>query len=360
MSSSFHMINNRRGNVMDIKETLTELCNIPGPAGFETQVAIRIKDLLEKYMDETWIDVLGNVIGVRHCGKKNARKLLFDAHIDEIGLIVTGVEEGFLRFARLGGLDARVISASGVIIQTDPPLYGVISVLPPHVLKKEDTEKNFEIDDLFIDVGLTHEEAEKLITPGTHGVLAGGVKDFGKNQVCGKAIDDRAGFTAILRALELLKETKLDVDLYVMASVQEEVGVRGATTGAYSVAPDYCVIIDVDHAKTPDAKKTEANTALGDGVIISRGPNMNPSLTDKLIKIATDNDINYQINVVPGGSSGTNARAIQISRDGVATAVLGLPMKYMHSTNEVASIDDIESTAALLCETAKAMKGDLV
>ena len=346
--------------IMDFIEALKELCEIPGPAGFETPVAKRIKEILELSMDEAWIDVMGNVIGVRRCGKENARKLLFDAHIDEIGLIITGIEEGFLRFAGLGGLDARVIPATGVVIQTDPPLYGVISVLPPHILKEEDTKKNFEIEDLFIDVGLTQDEASQLITPGTHAVLAGGLRSFKGNLICGKAIDDRAGFVAILHALEHLKETQLDVDLYVLASVQEEVGVRGATTGAYAIAPDYCIIIDVDHAKTPDAKPAEANTVVGDGVIISRGPNMNPRLTAMMIKTANDNKIKHQINVVPGGSSGTNARAIQISREGVATALLGLPMKYMHSVNELVSLDDIKCAAQLLSETAKSMKGDIM
>ena len=343
---------------MNVKNVLAKLCEIPGPAGFEEKVAEYAKTLLEPYMDETKIDALGNVIGVRRCGKENARKLLFDAHIDEIGFIVTGVEEGFLRFSKLGGLDARVIPAAGVTVCTDPPLYGVISVLPPHILKKEDTEKNFKIEDLFIDVGLTQEEAVKQIVPGTHGVISSEVRDFGDNMVCGKAIDDRVGLVAILCALELLKDSKLDVDIYVMASVQEEVGMRGATTGAYAIAPDFCVVVDVDHAKTPDTKPVETTVALDEGVVISRGPNMNPAMTEKLLKLAKEKKIKHQINVVPGGSSGTNARAIQISRDGVATALLGLPMRYMHSANEVISLNDIENAAKLLAETAKAMKGD--
>jgi len=343
---------------MDIINTLKNLCELPGPAGFEEPVAEYAKTLLEPYMDEVWIDVLGNVIGVRRCGKENAKKLLLDAHIDEIGLVVTGIEEGFLRFARLGGLDPRNIPASGVMIQTNPPLYGVISVLPPHILKKEDTEKNFKIEDLFIDIGLTQEEAEKLVQPGTHGVIACGVKEMGDNMICGKAIDDRAGLVAILRALELLKDTELDVDLYVMASVQEEVGVRGATTGAFAVDPDYCIVTEVDHAKTPDAKPSEASAELGKGVVITRGPNMNPRLTENMIKYAADNNIDHQIGVIPGGSSGTNARAIQISREGVATALLGIPLRYMHSAHEFASLDDIESMAKLLSETVKSMKGE--
>jgi len=143
-----------------------------------------------------------------------------------------------------------------------------------------------------------------------------------------------------------------------MASVQEEVGVRGATTGAFAIDPEYCVVIDVDHAKTPDSKPTEANTVVGDGAIISLGPNMNPKLTEMIQGLAKERDIKHQINVVSGGNSGTNARAIQISREGVATALIGLPLKYMHSAIELVSLDDVECIAKLLCETAKAMKGD--
>jgi len=181
---------------------------------------------------------------------------------------------------------------------------------------------------------------------------------MGDNLVCGKAIDDRAGLVAILQALELLKDVKLEVDLYVLASVQEEVGVRGATTGAFTIAPDYCVVIDVDHAKTPDSKPAEASAVLGNGVVVTRGPNMNSAFTNRVESVAKENDIKYQIGVIALGSSGTNARAIQISGGGVATALLGLPMRYMHCANEVASLDDINSAAKLLCETAKAMKGE--
>ncbi|MDR2590811.1 MAG: M20/M25/M40 family metallo-hydrolase [Oscillospiraceae bacterium] len=333
---------------MNIKQELIKICEIPGPAGFEEKIALHVKALFEKYMDDTWIDVLGNVIGVRKSKKENAKKLLFDAHIDEIGLIVIGVEEGFLKFAPLGGLDARVIPASSVTIMTEPPIYGIISVLPPHILKDEDVEKNIKIEDMFIDIGLSQEEAEKLVKPGTPGVLARSVKEFGENKLCGSSIDDRVGVIAILQALELLKDKELDVDLYVMASVQEEVGVRGATTGAYAIAPDYCIVVDVDHAKTPDAKKHEANTKLDDGAIITRGPNMNTSFTDKILSIAQENDIKHQISVIASGSAYNNVRSIQISREGVITAVIGVPMKYMHTTNEVVSLDDINSIANLL------------
>ena len=340
---------------MDIAEILVNLCSIAGPSGFEKPVAECVKELLKPYMDEVWFDVMGNTIGVRRCGKENAKKLLLDAHIDEIGLIVTGVQEGFLRFASLGALDARVLPASGVEILTDPVKYGVISVLPPHVLSKEDTNKVLKIEDLLIDVGLSHEDAVASIPLGTPGVVSGRVQRFGDNYICGKALDDRAGFVSILRAVELLKSVQLDVDLYVMASVQEEVGVRGAAPGVFAIAPDWAVIVDVDFAKSPDTKPSETNEEIGKGVIISKGPNVNLALTQSAIELAKSLSLQHQVNVVPGGNSGTNARVIQVSREGVATALFGIPLRYMHTSWEVAALDDIENAAILISELAKTL-----
>ena len=342
--------------MVDIAEVLIELCSLAGPAGFEERAAQRARELLEPYMDEVWTDVTGNVIGVRRCGREGARKLLFDAHIDEIGLIITGAEEGFLRFSKLGGLDERVLPASVVELITEPPCYGVICAMPPHVLKKEDTEKVIKTEDLYIDIGRNQEEAMKIAPPGTPAVLANGARRFGENGVCGKALDNRAGFATILLALEYLKDTALEADLYVMASVQEEVGTRGAAPGVFAVEPDYCVVVDVGHAKTPDSKPVEVDEVLGGGVIISRGPNMNGKLTEACIKLADEHGIKYQIDVEPGGDSGTNARAIQISRGGVATAIFGIPLKYMHGPQEAASLEDIDCAARLMSELAKSLK----
>jgi len=337
---------------MKTADVLIELCGLPGPSGFEGPVAQRARELLGYFMDETWTDVMGNVFGVRRCGKDGAHKLLFDAHIDEPGLIITGAEEGFLRFDVLGEPDARTLPASGVTVLADPLVFGVIGVLPPHVLKKEDYEKNLKIEDMFIDIGLTQEETVKAVPQGTPAVLDRGARLMGGDKICGKALDNRAGFAAILRALEILGDAVLDVDLYVMASVQEEVGTRGAAPGVFAFAPDYCIVVDAGHAKTPDTKPFETCEELGGGVIISRGPNMNSALTEMVIELAGANGIKHQVNVEPGGNSGTNARAIQVSREGVATALLSIPVRYMHSA-EIASLGDIESTARLLAETAR-------
>ena len=342
---------------MELADTLSMLCSLNGPAGFESPVAVRVKELLTPYMDEVGIDVMGNVIAVKRSGTQNAPKVLLDAHMDEIGLIITGVEEGFLRFSALGGLDARIMPAAEVEILSDPPHIGIICALPPHVLKAEDKNKQIKFEDMYIDVGMSQEQAAKAIPLGTPGVMSCSPRRCGADLICAKALDDRAGVAAILKAVELLAETKPEADLYVMASAQEEVGIRGAGPGAFGISPDYCIVVDVDFAKTPDTKPHEASSALGGGVIISRGPNMNPELTDSITALAKEKGISSQITVTPGGNSGTNARAIQISREGVATAVLGIPLKYMHTSAEIASLRDIESAAMLICETVKSLKG---
>ena len=336
---------------MDISDMIIELCSMAGPAGFESPVASRVKEMLEPYVSEAYIDVMGNVIGVRRCGRENAVKLLFDAHIDEIGFIITGVEEGFLRFQALGGVDAHLLPASELKVLTEPPLYGVIAAMPPHVLKAEDSDKAIKIDDLYLDLGMTQEEAEQIVPVGTPAVYNAGVYKMGEDLVCGKALDDRACVAVILRAMELLKEENLGVDLYVMASAQEEVGRRGAKTGVFAIVPDYCVVVDVGFAKTPDCKAYNAKEQ-GGGAVITRGPNMNRRFTDMAVNIAEKNDIKYQINVEPTGDSGTNAYAIQVAREGVATAMFELPLKYMHSPVEMASLVDAEAVARLLKEVA--------
>jgi putative aminopeptidase FrvX len=344
---------------MTLTETILELSAMAGPAGFEKPVADRVKELLSEYMDDVHTDVMGNVIGVRRCGRENAKKLLFDAHIDEIGFIITSIEDGFLRFASLGSVDARMLPASEIRILSDPPVIGIIGAIPPHLQKDGESDKALKTEDMTIDIGLKQEEAAAAIPLGTAAVYNTGAQILGNDLICGKALDDRACFASVLRALELLRNVKLEVDLYVMASVQEEVGTRGAKTGAFAIAPDWCVSVDVGHAVTPDCKNYETKEC-GGGVVISRGPNMNRALTELAVELANETGIKYQIGIEASGDSGTNARVIQISREGVATALLGIPLKYMHSPVETINITDAEETARLLCEIAKALKGDEV
>ena len=332
---------------MTIKETTRELCALSGPSGFEEAVARRAKELLEPLADEITADSMGNVLALRRCGKPGARQLLLDAHLDEVGFIVTEVTEGFLKFSALGGLDERTLPGREVrVLAPDGPLYGVVACLPPHVLTAEQKEQAVEIKNLFIDLGLSQAEAEKRVPIGTPGVFEGPMFDLQGDNFVSKALDDRICAAVVLQVLENLKGEELPCDLAVMFSAQEEVGLRGAAPGAFRLAPDWCIAVDVTHARTPDAPKGETFEA-GKGCTVGVGPNANRAMTKAIMDAAKEKEIPYSVEVMPR-SSGTNGWAIQITRQGVATAIVSVPVKYMHSPVEAASLADAEAAADLI------------
>lgn len=332
---------------MTIKETTRELCALSGPSGFEEAVARRAKELLEPLVDEICSDSMGNVLALRRCGKPGVRQLLLDAHLDEVGFIVTEVAEGFLKFSALGGLDERTLPGREVrVLAPEGPLYGVVACLPPHVLTAEQKEQAVEIKNLFIDLGLSQAEAEKRVPIGTPGVFEGPMFDLQGDNFVSKALDDRICAAVVLQVLENLKGEELPCDLAVMFSAQEEVGLRGAAPGAFRLAPDWCIAVDVTHARTPDAPKGETFEA-GKGCTVGVGPNANRAMTKAIMDVAKEQEIPYSVEVMPR-SSGTNGWAIQITRQGVATAIVSVPVKYMHSPVEAASLADAEAAADLI------------
>ena len=331
---------------MEIMETIQTLTALYGTSGFEHAAADKAVELMRPWVDEVSITRLGSVIGVRRCGKENAKKLLLDAHLDEVGLIVTGVEEGFLRFRSIGGVDPRMLPDAEVLLMTRTPSLGVITCLPPHVQSAADHNKAVPISDLRIDVGMTQEEAEKAFPIGTPIGYRSRCFAVGENQLCGKTMDDRSCFAILLRTLELLYDTELDVDLYVMGSTREEVGGEGAQAGTFAIHPDYCVAVDVTHGNTPDAPN-DKTLKMGGGPAIGIGPNMTRWMTNRMVEKAKEKGIPYQMEVM-SGCTGTNGWDMQISREGVATSVLSLPLKYMHSPIETLNLEDAEQVARLL------------
>ncbi|MBR4158028.1 MAG: M20/M25/M40 family metallo-hydrolase [Oscillospiraceae bacterium] len=336
---------------METKELIRELSALGGPSGFEAPAAARIAELLRPLADEVKTDRMGNVIAVKSCGTPNARRLMLEAHMDEIGLIVTGYDKGFLRFATLGGVDPRMLPALEVRVLADEPCYGVIDTMPPHVLSAEEMDKAFAADKLRINVGMAEDEAKARIPLGTPVVFATGCTELGETRLCGKSLDDRACVAILIKTLEAVQNDKLDMDLILLISTQEEVGGRGATTGTFAMDPDYAVAVDVTHAHTPDAKKSETLEMCG-GAAIGVGPNMNHNITNALIGIAKENNWPYQIEVMRG-SSGTDGWEIQISREGVSTAVVSLPLRYMHTPVEVIDVEDAENIIRLLAELVR-------
>ena len=334
---------------MNIPEIIEKLSENPSPSGFEHNASKRIAAIMERYLEIVSVDKLGNVIGIRPCGKKKAKCLLFDAHLDEIGLVVTGEKNGFLTFSNIGGVDPRILPATCVTVLSDPPRKGVITSAPPHLQTAEEAKNTVPMDELFIDIGA--DEGECNIPVGTPVVFDTGIAYLAGKNISARALDDRASLAAILRAIELLKSKKLGIDIVVVASCQEELGCRGASAAGYAVNPDFAIVVDVTHATTPGVDKSLSFTA-GSGAAIGVGANMTRKVSDALIAIAKDKKIPHTIEVSPG-HSGTNAYTVQILREGIATGLLSIPLKYMHTPVETVKEKDIEAVAKLLAEFAQ-------
>lgn len=334
--------------MLDIKNAIAALCDIGAPAGYESAVTERAAEMLAPFVDSVEVDKLGNLLGSWSCGDESAPTVLLDAHLDEIGFMVTGSEDGYLRFCAVGGIDERVLPAGEVVLLTDPPAYGVIACLPPHVLTPEEREKSPSISELFIDAGGAD------VPIGTVGVYRAESFSLGEKRICAKALDDRACFVAILRALELipavelLRGKKRNVNIVVCGSVQEELGTRGIGPAAHSVNPEYAVVLDVTYGRSPDAPR-EKTFELGSGPCVGMGPECSRKLARRMEELAKENKIPYNLEIMPD-RTGTNAGKLQIARGGVATAVLSFPVKYMHTPVEVMHLDDLENTARLLAE----------
>ena len=339
---------------MDLTELTRTLSNLSGPSGFERPVYDCAADYLAGKADEIRTDPLGNLIALKRCGKPGAKTVLLTAHMDEIGLMVTGAKDGFLQFGMLGGVDQRMLPAWEVKVLTEPPLFGVIDTMPPHVLSAEEKEKAFPADKLYIDVGLTQKEAERLVPPGTPVVYANTFEELGEKYLCGKALDDRACAAIVLHAFERLCGQELNADVCCLLSTQEEVGHRGAAVAAWNVQPDVALVVDVTFAKTPDG--ADVPCECGKGAAIGIGPNMNPGLTRELFALAKERGIAHQPEAVPGGNSGTDAHAVQISRAGVVTALISLPLKYMHTPVETVCREDMDAITELLAAYVESLE----
>ncbi|MCI8553524.1 MAG: M42 family metallopeptidase, partial [Clostridiales bacterium] len=327
-------------------KVLETLCSAAG-VGSHPQAAEIAADCLRDFCDEVQQDSLGSVVGFRRCGQEQAPLILLEAHIDEVGFVVTGIDSnGFIRVAKCGGADVRVISATEVIVWGDKPFPGVFCSLPPHLSKAEDRCKAPELSDLGIDLGMDHEQARCHISEGDMVTFRPGFQVLGGDRVCSKSLDDRAGVASILYCLDQLKDRPLLCDLAVVFAVQEELGCRGSAAAAYAVAPDGAIAVDVSFAWTPDADRHRCGLLDG-GPMIGRAPGLNARLSDRLIELAGALGIPCQTEVM-GGDTGTDADSIASSRAGVPTALLSIPLRYMHTPSEVVSLRDIENTGRLM------------
>lgn len=332
---------------MSYMDFLEKLSEASGVSGYEGEVSNIIKESFNGLVDDISSDNLGNLICLKKGKNPKGRKIMLAAHMDEIGLMVKDIDKnGFIRFTNIGGIDQRTLLCQEVIIHGREKVYGIIGVKPPHLTTADERSKAMEIEDLMIDTGYDREELIKLVDIGDIITMKRRVSRLQNNHIAGKALDDRAGVAALYSCLHELKKINHEIDVYLVATVQEEVGTRGAITSTFDIQPDIGIAIDVGFGKTPELNQYDT-IEMGKGPAFTVGPNIHPGVFKHLKTIAKDNYIPYQIEVA-AGPSGTDAWPMQVSRSGVATGVLSIPLRYMHTSVETINMTDIEKSGKVL------------
>ncbi|MEW6044893.1 MAG: M42 family metallopeptidase [Bacillota bacterium] len=329
---------------------LWRLSEAVGVSGHEEGVAALVALQLSGLADEVRTDRLGNCIALRRgqpATEDRRFSVMFAAHMDEIGMLVNGIEKGgFLRVAAVGGTNVQTLLGQRVVVHTDGgPLPGVIGLKPPHLTSEEERKKFPKWEELFVDCGLTEEEARQRIVVGDVITIAQSPQQLMQGRFAGKALDNRASVAALAEAMRHLHRLRHDADVFAVATVQEEVGLRGAAVGAFAVNPDVAVAIDVTFAR--QRLVSEEVVELGKGPAIATGPNFHPRIFERLVAAAKEHGVAYQVEVIPG-RSGTDAWAIQVSQAGIPTGLVSVPLRYMHSPVEVVDLSDIRQTGRLL------------
>lgn len=341
------------------------LISLPSPSGFEDNASKLFKDYVKDFCDEVYVDTLGNVMGVIHAEGSTEANIMVSGHIDEIGLMVKYIDEkGFIYFTAIGGVDIRLLMGLRVIIHTAKgKIKGVIGQKPIHLMDAKERDVVPKLKELFIDIGAKNKkETEKYVEIGDPITVDFGFEKLLNNRFVGRGFDDRMGAFCVAELLRVVYEqkSKLSMNLFCVATVQEEIGLRGATVSAYNIKPKVGIAVDVGFATDfPSVEpKVVGEAKLEGGPIISKGPNINPKLFDIIINCAKKNKIPYQLEGSPRGT-GTDANVMQLTRGGVATAVISVPLRYMHTPVEVLSEKDLEHTINLLKHTVFALKPDM-
>lgn len=340
---------------------LEALLNAPSPSGYEDKAREVWRAEMKECTDEVRGDTHGNSIAT--VNGEGAPRVMLAGHIDEIGFQVCYIsDEGFISFKTIGGFDVQIIPGRRVIIHTENgPVKGVIGKKPIHLLEEDERKKPPKIHDLWIDTGMKDGDAVKeKVEIGDPVTYAVGFEHLADDTYVARGVDDRIGAFVVGEVARYVakKREKLKASVFSVATVQEEVGLRGARTSAYGVNPDVGFAVDVTFANIPGSnQKKEGTVELGKGPVLSRGPNFNPKLFSLVKKIAKKKEIPLQIEAAPRGT-GTDANAIQLTRAGVATALVSIPNRYMHTPVETFNIKDVENAITLIGETILALDGE--
>ena len=341
---------------------LKRLLDTPGPSGFEAAAARVWREEASKFADEVTTDVAGNSIAV--VNPQGRPTIMLDGHIDEIGVIIQYIDDdGYLYFSPIGGWDPAVLIGQRLrILGTDGDVIGVVGKKPIHVMKAEDKEKPDKLTDLWIDIGVANRaEAEARVGVGDAAVIDSRTLDFPGNRIVSRSVDDRIGAFIVLEALRRYAKKPGAARVAAVATTQEEIAWNGggALVCASCLNPQMAIVVDVTFATDHPGieKKEHGDHKIGSGPVFTRGSLISPVVLSLLRKTADQKKIPYTIQAA-GKDTATNADAIHISREGVATALVSIPNRYMHSPNEMVSLDDVEHTAELLAEVCRAVTAE--
>ncbi|MCC7085046.1 MAG: M42 family metallopeptidase [Pirellulales bacterium] len=339
---------------------LKKLLETPSPSGYERPIQDVVRDYVADFADKVSTDLHGNVIAVKNAAAP--LRVMLAGHCDQIGMLVQFIDaEGFLYLQTIGGWDPQQLVGQRMTVwAADGPIAGVISRKPIHLLTEEERKQVVKLKDLWLDIGAKDKvEAESLVSVGDPVTLQLGFQPMRNNFANSPAMDNKCGLWVCVEALRRASRKKLNCALYTVSTVQEEIGLRGAQTSAYGINPQVGIAVDVTHATDCPTieKKQEGDKCLGRGPVIYRGPNMNPRVVDRLIAAAKAGEIAFQLGAM-GRASPTDASTIQTSRAGVATGLVSIPNRYMHSAVEMISLDDIDRAADLLAQFAAGLTGN--
>lgn len=323
---------------------LADICEIAGAPGFESRIRNLVKEELKGVADEMYTDNMGNLVAIKK-GKSSEKRIMTAGHMDEIGFIVTHIDDkGFVRFHTLGGFDPKTLTAQRVIVHGKKDLIGVMGSKPIHVMKPAERSKAPQISDFFIDMGMPKEEVEKYISVGNPITRQRELIEMGNCVNC-KSIDNRVAVFIQIEAMKELKDQEIPYDFYCVFTVQEEVGIRGANVAAHHINPDFGIALDTTIAfDVPGSAAHEQITRLGEGTaikIMDSATICDYRMVEYMKKIAKENDIKHQFEILTAGGTDTAGIQRMSTKGGAIAGAISIPTRHIHQVIEMSDKDDI-------------------
>lgn len=333
---------------MQLFDLAKKLSALPAVSGRECLAHDELIKQCGDLFDEYQRTPTGSVIAIKRSNKKNAKKVMVDAHLDGVGFYVKNIHEnGFLGVINVGKVDTGILSAAEVEIYGTETITGVFTSKPPHLQEKDEAQKKPKLADLYIDTGISTERLKEIAPIGTPVAFKSEVEVLNGSRICGKYFDDRICILAIMHAVEMIGGEDIGCDIYAVFTGGEEIGYIGASTSAFAIEPDLAIALDVCNAYTEGADEIYKARRLGGGTTFTFSATTCRDLTESLIQTAKENGLPYQV-TADANRTGSNAHIHQMVKAGIPGALISVPLTYMHTSNEIIDLNDVETTAKLL------------